>query len=62
MIEVVRTTEGWTWVMICAVGRVLAYPSEHWPTDGEAAEAARRYRAAFWAVADLIDHRQARAI
>lgn len=62
MIEVVRLADGWTWVMICALGRVLVYTAERWPRDIDAAEDARAYRAGFWAVADLIDHRQARAI
>lgn len=62
MIEVVLIGNRWSWTMICPLGRVLAYTTESWPSISEAAEAAKAYRAALWAVADLIDHRQARAI
>lgn len=53
---------GWAWKLICAVGRVLVYTDDRFPTILDAAEAAKAYRTAFWAVADLVDHRQARAI
>lgn len=62
MIELVLTGNRWTWTMISDAGRVLAYADASWPTDLEAAEAARRFRAGLWAVADSVDHRQARAI
>lgn len=62
MIEVVAAGDGWTWVLLCARGRVLVYTDEIYPTDSAAADAAKAYRAAFWAVADSVDHRQARAI
>lgn len=48
--------------MIGFCGRRIVYGPERFDSDMAAAEAARRYRAAFWAVADAIDHRQARAI
>lgn len=62
MIEVFPVGNRWTWTLICAAGRVLVYTPESWPSDGEAAAAAKAYRATFWALADQIDHRQARAI
>lgn len=48
--------------MICAAGRVLVYTDESWPTDMEAADAAKSYRARFWAIACQIDHRMAACI
>lgn len=64
MIEVLWPDDGrgWTWVMICPAGRVLVYTPERFPSILAAADAAKRYRVAFWALADEIDHRQARAI
>lgn len=48
--------------MICAAGRVLVYTTETYDDDGQAAEAAKAYRAQFWAMADEVDHRMARCI
>lgn len=48
--------------MIAFCGRRIVYGPERFDSDHAAAEAARAYRAAFWALADAIDHRQARAI
>lgn len=62
MFEVIPAGNRWTWRLICAVGRVLVYTDETFETDLAAAAAAKAYRAGFWALADLIDHRQARAI
>ncbi|APZ81821.1 hypothetical protein vBEliSR6L_56 [Erythrobacter phage vB_EliS_R6L] len=62
MIELVAVGNRWTWTLICPLGRVLVYTPASWPSDLEAADAAKAYRAAFWALADQIDHRQARAI
>lgn len=62
MIEVIKKGDGWTWHMICNQGRVLAYTDERWPSDIEAAAAAKRYRTTLWAIAEGIDNRQARAI
>lgn len=59
MFEVIPAGNRWTWRMICAAGRTLVVTAESWATDFEAADAARRYRTAFWAVADTADHRQA---
>lgn len=62
MIELVLTGNRWTWTMISDAGGVLAYAQDCWPTDLEAADAARAFRAALWAAAEATDHRQARAI
>jgi len=62
MIEVVPAGNRWTWRMLCPAGRVLVYCRETFATDIEANEAAKRYRAAFWRIADAVDHRQARCI
>lgn len=62
MIEVVWTDTGWTWTLISAAGRVLVYTNERYPSILDAAEGGKTCRIAFWAVADLVDHRQARAI
>lgn len=62
MFGVFQIGNRWTWHMICAAGRVLAYTSESWETDMEAAEAAKSYRVAFWRIADQVDHRMARCI
>lgn len=62
MIEVVERGNGFAWHMICAAGRILAYSSESFPCITSAAAAAKAYRAAFWALADEIDHRMGRCI
>ena len=62
MIEAFQTGNRWTWRLICALGRTLVYTSETFPTDMEAADQAKQYRTRFWAVADGVDHRQARCI
>lgn len=62
MFEVIPHGNGWTWRMICAAGRVLVYCSEQWPTDFEAASAAKAWRAAFWDMAWGIDHRMGACI
>ncbi len=62
MIEVYLCGNRWAWAMIGFCGRRIVYGPERFDSDHAAAEAARAYRAAFWAVADAIDHRQARAI
>lgn len=64
MIEVLWADDGtgWTWTLICPAGRVLVYTSERYPSILAAGNAAKAYRASIWALADRIDHRQARAI
>ena len=62
MIEVVQIGARWSWEMISASGRVMAYPLESWSSIQDAARAGQSYRAAIWARAEEIDHRQARAI
>lgn len=62
MIEVVQIGNRWSWTLLCPLGRVIVYTAETFECIGSAADAAKSYRAAFWAVADQIDHRQARAI
>lgn len=64
MIEVLWADDGtgWTWHLICAAGRVLVYTPGRWPSILAAAEDAKSYRMAFWAVADAVDHRQARCV
>lgn len=62
MFEVIQAGNRWTWQMICSAGRVLAYTSETYDDDGQAAEAAKTYRRNFWAVADQVDHRMGRCI
>lgn len=62
MIEVVLTGNRWTWTLICPRGRVLVYTTETFDTDRQANDAAKAYRSGFWAAADQVDHRQARAI
>lgn len=62
MIEVVRIGNRWTWVMLCALGRVLVTTDETFPTDVAANDAAKRYRSTFWAIADAVDYRMARCI
>ena len=57
MFEVIPAGNRWTWQMICAAGRVLVYVRDSWESMGEAADAAKAYRAGFWAVADQVDHR-----
>lgn len=54
--------KGWTWFLMCARGRDLVYTSERYPSILAAAEGAKAYRVAFWAIADQIDHRQARCV
>lgn len=58
MIEVVELAHGWTWTMLSAEGRVLAYTSETYPSDRAANDAAKEYRAACWCMASEIDARQ----
>jgi hypothetical protein len=62
MIEVFRCGNRWGWAMIAFCGRRIVWSNDRFDSDHAAAEAARAYRAAFWAVADAIDHRQARCI
>lgn len=62
MIEVLLVGDGWTWTMLCPAGRIIVYTTARYATDGQANDAAKAYRAAFWAIADQIDHRQARCI
>lgn len=62
MIEVVQIGNRWSWTLLCPNGRVLVYSADSYESDGDAADAAKTYRAAFWAIADQIDHRQARCI
>jgi hypothetical protein len=63
MLEVIQYGNGWRWRWISFCGRVLVDNYEHYSdslvcfTDG-----AKAYRTAFWALADQIDHRQARCI
>ena len=62
MIEVYRETDGWTWRMICSSGRVLVYTAGRWSSILAAADDAKAYRTAIWAIADAVDHRQARCV
>lgn len=62
MIEVIWCGQAWRWSMIADSGRRIVWSDQPFESDHAAAEAARAYRAAFWALADAIDHRQARAI
>lgn len=62
MIEVFRSGHQWGWTLIGGCGRVLVAPPDLFDSDLAAADAAKSYRAAFWRVADAVDHRQARAI
>jgi hypothetical protein len=62
MIEVFADGNRWTWRMICAAGRTLVYAPESFPCIESAADAAKRYRSAFWAIASQIDHRMAACI
>lgn len=62
MIEVVRLEAGWGWTLICPAGRILVYSHEAVPSPMEANALAKAWRAAFWALADEIDHRQARCV
>jgi hypothetical protein len=62
MIEVVPLGNRFTWRMICTAGRTLAYTVESFPCIESAADAAKRYRSAFWAIASQIDHRMAACI
>lgn len=62
MYEVILSGNRWTWQLISAAGRVIVSTPLTYPCDATAAEAARRYRAEFWRVADQVDHRQARCI
>lgn len=55
MIEAVPAGNRWTWRMICAFGRVLAYTAESWPTDREAFAEAKRYRAELFGRAEALD-------
>jgi hypothetical protein len=58
MIEVFAAGNRWTWRMICAAGRTLAYTAETWATDFEAFTAAKHYRATIWSFAAKVDERQ----
>lgn len=62
MIEVYLCGNRWAWALIGICGRRLVYNDQRFDSDLAAAAAAKAYRAAFWALADAIDHRQARAI
>ena len=60
--EVIPAGNRWTWRMICAAGRVLVYTAESWAINFEAADAAKAYRTAFWAIACQVDHRMGACI
>ncbi len=62
MIEVIPQGNRWVWTMIGFCGRVLVYGRDSFATDIEAFAAAKAWRSEFWARADQIDHRMARAI
>lgn len=62
MIEVLLIGNRWRWFWISAEGRVLIEGDGEHDSDMAAWGAAREWRASFWAMADQIDHRQARAI
>ena len=62
MFEVVPQGNGFAWQMINWEGRVLVGPSRTFPCMLTASEAAKAYRALFWAIADQIDHRMGRCI
>lgn len=62
MIEVYLCGNRWAWSLISYCGRRIVWSDERFDCIASAAAAAKAYRAAFWAVADAIDHRQARAI
>jgi hypothetical protein len=62
MFRVIQAGNRWTWEMIAACGRVLVYTEDRYDTDFEAAEAVKKYRAAFWTMAWPIDHRMGACI
>lgn len=62
MIEVVPHGNGFTWRMICAAGRTLAYASEPFPCMISAEVAAKTFRNEFWDRASRIDHRMGACI
>lgn len=62
MIEVLVVGGRWTWTLIGVCGRSLVYTPDTFDTPADANEAAKAYRSGFWALADRIDHRQARAV
>ncbi len=62
MIEAVAVEGGWTWRIISAEGRLLAYSNEVFPCECSAARAANAARQSFWGAAQHIDHRQGKCI
>ena len=62
MIEVIENGNGWSWRMICDQGRILAYCNQVHGRISDAANAAKAYRTAFWAMACRVDHRMAACI
>lgn len=55
MIEVRQEPGGWRWTFICTAGRALVWSPELYPTDHEAARAAKVYRREFFSVAIPVD-------
>lgn len=62
MIEIYPSGNGFGWRMISAEGRPLVERPEAHPCTFSAADAAKAFRAAFWALADSIDHRMGACI
>lgn len=60
--ECVQIGNRWTWTLLCPLGRVIVYTAETFDCISSAADAAKSYRAAFWAISDQIDYRQAQCI
>lgn len=64
MIEVVELPTGYRWHFICGsptAPRVLMQGTTDHPSDKAAWKEAAAVRARLWAIADAVDHRQARA-
>ena len=62
MLEVIPHGNGWRWRWISAEARTLFESFVCHPSDMAAFAAAKRFRAAFWALADRIDSRMGACI
>ena len=62
MISVTPAGNRFTWSLIAACGRALVHAPDTYDTDFAANAAAKDWRARFWAVAAMVDHRQGAAI
>ena len=62
MFDVIPHGNGFAWQLICQAGRPLYGPFHGFSSMLEASEAAKQYRAAFWRIADRVDHRMGRCI